>query len=95
MTDLDIKFEKAFKIASAMTKKLPPDIMLQFYAYYKRATSNNALVVPSGNNIVRNAFKLNAYFQLNDEALMRPNKNISIWLKIIQIKKLFNINYYY
>ncbi len=66
MTDLDIKFEKAFEIASAMTKKLPPDIMLQFYAYYKRATSNNALVVPSGNNIVRNAFKLNAYFQLND-----------------------------
>ena len=66
MTDLDIKFEKAFEIASAMTKKLPPDIMLKFYAYYKRATSNNALVVPSGNNIVRNAFKLNAYFQLND-----------------------------
>ena len=66
MTDLEIKFEKAFKIASDMTKKLPPDVMLKFYAYYKRATSDNTMVVPSGNNIVRNAFKLNAYFQLNN-----------------------------
>ncbi len=64
MTDLDKKFNKAFEIASAMTKKLPPDVMLKFYAYYKHATSDNAMVVPSGNNIVRNAFKLNAYFQL-------------------------------
>jgi len=66
MTNLNKKFNKAFEIASAMTKKLPPDVMLKFYAYYKHATSDNALVVPSGNNIIRNAFKLNAYFQLNN-----------------------------
>jgi len=66
MSDLDKKFKKAFEIASAMTKKLPPDIMLQFYSYYKHATSKDSVVVPSGNNIVRNAFKLNAYFQLNN-----------------------------
>lgn len=67
MTDLDKKFNKAFEIASAMTKKLPPDVMLKFYAYYKHTTSDNdALVTPSGDNIIRNAFKLNAYFQLGN-----------------------------
>jgi diazepam-binding inhibitor (GABA receptor modulator, acyl-CoA-binding protein) len=66
MSDLDKKFKKAFQIASAMTKKLPPDIMLQFYSYYKHATSKDSVVIPSGNNIVRNAFKLNAYFQLSN-----------------------------
>ncbi len=66
MTDLDKKFEKAFEIASAMTKKLPPDVMLKFYAYYKHATSQSSVYMPSGNDEIRNAFKLNAYFQLND-----------------------------
>lgn len=66
MTDLDRKFNKAFEIASAMTKKLPPDVMLRFYSYYKHATQTDSVVIPSGNNLVRNAFKLNAYFQLNN-----------------------------
>ncbi len=64
MEDLDRKFNKAFELASAMTEKLPPDIMLQFYSYYKHATSNDSMVIPSGNDRVRNAFKLNAYFQI-------------------------------
>lgn len=66
MTDLDKKFDKAFEIASAMTKKLPPDVMLRFYSYYKHATQKDSVVIPSGNDMVRNAFKLNAYFQLNN-----------------------------
>lgn len=66
MTDLDRKFNKAFEIASAMTKKLPPDVMLRFYSYYKHATQGDSVVIPSGNDMVRNAFKLNAYFQLNN-----------------------------
>ena len=64
MDDLDKRFKKAFDIASAMTKKLPPDIMLQFYSYYKHATTKDSTVIPSGNDMVRNAFKLNAYFQI-------------------------------
>ena len=64
MDDLNRKFNKAFDIASAMTEKLPPDIMLQFYSYYKHATTSDSQVVPSGNDMVRNAFKLNAYFQI-------------------------------
>ena len=66
MTDLDRKFNKAFEIASAMTKKLPPDVMLRFYSYYKHATQKDSTVIPSGNVMVRNAFKLNAYFQINN-----------------------------
>ena len=66
MQKLDIKFEKAFEIASAMTQKLPPDTMLKFYAYYKLATKGRAYSTPSGHSPLRNAFKLNAMFQLND-----------------------------
>ncbi len=66
MTELDRKFEKAFEIASAMTEKLPPDVMLRFYSYYKHAIQKDSVVIPSGNDMVRNAFKLNAYFQLNN-----------------------------
>lgn len=66
MNDLDKKFDKAFEIASAMTKELPPDVMLHFYAYYKIATNNGKMHIPSGNSELRNGFKLNALFQFND-----------------------------
>jgi len=65
MKELDRKFERAFEIASAMTEKLPSDVMLQFYAYYKHASSKDKITPPSGDNSVRNAFKLNAWFQIN------------------------------
>jgi len=65
MTDLDKRFEKAFKIASAMTDPLPPDVMLHFYAFYKIATNNGNLYNPSGHSALRNGFKLNALFQFN------------------------------
>jgi diazepam-binding inhibitor (GABA receptor modulating acyl-CoA-binding protein) len=65
MKDLDIKFKKAFEIASGMKEKLPPDVMLQFYAYYKQATVDTPFYSPSGEDEVRNAFKLNAWFQVN------------------------------
>lgn len=75
MEDLDRKFNKAFELTSAMTEKLAPDIMLQFYSYYKHATSNDSMVIPSGDDRVRNAFKLNAYFQIanisTDEAKIK------------------------
>lgn len=75
MTDLDRKFTKAFDIASAMTDKLPSDVMLRFYAYYKHATSKDSFEQPSGTSEVRNAFKLNAWFQINnistDEAKLK------------------------
>lgn len=66
MKGVDFKFQKAYEITSSMTEKLPPDTMLKLYAYYKHATRGIQFVRPSGENNVRNAFKLNAIFQLND-----------------------------
>ena len=63
--ELDIAFENAYRIACDTEIKLPPDVMLQFYAYYKQATKGNNYEEPSGNIELRNAFKLNAWFQLN------------------------------
>jgi acyl-CoA-binding protein len=62
---LNKEFEEAYQISSNSDKKLPPDIMLQIYAYYKQATKGNNYEKPSGNVELRNAFKLNAWFQLN------------------------------
>lgn len=62
-TDLDKEFEEAFEKASSMTEKLPQDVMLQFYAYYKQATSGDNFSF-NANFGVRNAFKFNAWMQL-------------------------------
>ena len=63
--NLNKEFEAAYLKASTTDIKLPPDIMLQFYAYYKQATKGNNYENPSGDIELRNAFKLNAWFQLN------------------------------
>ena len=62
--DLDLMFEKAFQKISNLKTKLPPDVMLKFYAYYKQATFGNHSLGNKGSN-VRNAFKFNAWIQLN------------------------------
>ena len=66
MKEVDKKFEKAYEITSSMTGKLPPDLMLKLYAYYKQATKGINYTRPAGQNEVRNAFKANALFQLNN-----------------------------
>ncbi len=72
MTDdeLNIAFEKAFEKASNTQIQLPLDIMLHFYAYYKHATHTDEFFKPSGDSDLRNAFKLNAYFQIKN---LTPN----------------------
>lgn len=65
MSKLNKRFNKAFEIASAMKKPLPPDVMLHFYAFYKIATNEGNMHLPSGNSALRNGFKLNALFQFN------------------------------
>lgn len=64
--ELHIKFQKAFEKASKTKIKLPPDVMLHFYAYYKQATYTESptFYTPSGDSELRNAFKLNALFQV-------------------------------
>jgi len=63
--NLEKKFKEAYHIASTTNIKLPPDIMLQFYAYYKQATKGSNFIQPSGDVKLKNAFKLNAWFQIN------------------------------
>lgn len=84
-TDIDKKFEEAYEISSKTNRKLPPDVMLQIYAYYKQATKGNNYEEPSGNIELRNAFKLNAWFQLNhlteDEAKLEYINLVNKYLK--------------
>ncbi len=64
--ELEKSFNEAYSVASNTSKKLPPDIMLHLYAYYKQATKGNNYIQPSGNIKLRNAFKINAWLQLSD-----------------------------
>ena len=85
MKDLDTKFNNAYLLASNTDIKLPPDIMLQFYAYYKQATQGNHYRKGKDNEELRNAFKLNAWFQLShlteDEAKKNYIKLVNKHLK--------------
>ncbi len=64
---LDIAFEEAFIKASKINFELPPDIKLQFYAYYKQATKNSYHLNNSfDGNDLRSAFKLNAIMQISN-----------------------------
>lgn len=67
MTDVsDRKFGKAYDMACTTNLKFPPDIMLTFYAYYKRATSQNGFYTPRQEKDIRNGFKANALLQVQD-----------------------------
>lgn len=66
MKDLESRFNKAYEISSSMQEKLPPDTMLKLYAYYKQATKGQNYSNPSGDDEIRNAFKLNALMQANN-----------------------------
>lgn len=63
INDLDIKFNKAYKKASSMQEKLPPDVMLKLYAYYKQAVKGDQFSF-NANADLKNAFKFNAWMQL-------------------------------
>ncbi|WP_299007432.1 acyl-CoA-binding protein [uncultured Tenacibaculum sp.] len=61
--DLDLKFKEAYNIASDLEEKLPPDVMLRLYAYYKQAVKGDRFTF-NDNSDLRNAFKFNAWMQL-------------------------------
>lgn len=59
------KFQKAYQMARATSRSFPPDILLNFYAYYKRATEKNGFYIPpSDEGDLRSAFKVNALVQV-------------------------------
>ena len=61
---LDKEFKDAFDKISGLEESLAPDTMLKLYAYYKQANFGNNVPFESELN-VRNAFKFNAWMQLN------------------------------
>jgi len=71
---IDKQFLAAYEKASKTSQKFPPDIMLQFYAYYKQATENEGIYTPSGEDEVRNAFKLNALLQIKGISALEAKK---------------------
>jgi diazepam-binding inhibitor (GABA receptor modulating acyl-CoA-binding protein) len=81
---LDQDFKEAFAIASKMEDKLPQDIMLQFYAYYKQATAGDNFSF-NANFDVRNAFKFNAWMQLKgisiEEAKLKYTELVNSYCK--------------
>lgn len=62
--NLDIEFLEAVDRVNAHTEPFPADTLLKLYAYYKRATNNEAR--PSSKKTIINAFKTNALFQIKD-----------------------------
>lgn len=67
MTEIsDHKFLKAYEMASNTSLKFPPDIMLHFYAYYKRATHHNGFYLTRNDDDLRSGFKANALLQVQN-----------------------------
>lgn len=54
-------------MASSTAQQFPPDVLLHFYALYKRATEKNGFYIPPTNTgDLRSAFKINALVQVKD-----------------------------
>lgn len=60
----DQRFLKAYEMACTTNLKFPQDVMLHFYAYYKRATTLNGSYTANNDEDVRNGFKANALIQV-------------------------------
>jgi acyl-CoA-binding protein len=64
--DLDKRFQEAVDIASFMTQaSLPQDVQLRLYAFFKHATFDKTKFNITDNSDLRNAFKTNAWIQIN------------------------------
>lgn len=72
--EVEKRFLKAYERASKTSQKFPPDIMLKFYAYYKQATEEEGIYKPSRQDDVRNAFKLNALFQVKGMTILQAKE---------------------
>lgn len=80
-TTLKQRFNRAVKIALDM-KALPPDVMLEFYAYYKQATKGDNFSFNANiQSDVRNTFKFNAWMQLRG---ISPEQAQEEYIKLVE-----------
>lgn len=63
--DLDQLFEEAYQKVSRTQTKLPPDVMLRIYAYYKQATLGYTHHFEFQQIDLVRAFKFNAWKQVS------------------------------
>ena len=91
MTDeeLHIYFLKAIEAADTTDIVLPTDVKLRFYAHYKRAIEDTGFYRPSDKVELRNAFKINALFQVK-----RLSKNEAKLKYIELVKTYLNVDVY-
>ena len=80
--EIDAKFEEAFEKASNMKNKLPPDVMLRLYAFYKQAVKGDQFSAYSSEKGLRNAFKFNAWIQLKG---MSPDEAKREYIKLVNL----------
>ncbi|MDX1544740.1 MAG: acyl-CoA-binding protein [Christiangramia sp.] len=67
MAEENSRFLKAYEMASSTNRQFPPDVLLHFYALYKKATEKNGFYIPPTNRgDLRSAFKINALVQVKD-----------------------------
>tara|TARA_R110002072_G_scaffold148769_7_gene296410 strand:- start:13988 stop:14257 length:270 start_codon:yes stop_codon:yes gene_type:complete len=86
-TNLDAKFTKAFNQISELEETLAPDIMLKLYAFYKQAVAGDTFSY-DGEIDVRDAFKFNAWTQLNGMSQEDAKKQyIKLAKSILKINK--------
>lgn len=79
--DLDIRFEEAVALASAMSQaSLPQDVQLRLYAYYKQATFGTLNPTETSNFDLRNAFKTNAWMQISH---LTPDEAKELYIEAI------------
>ncbi|APU67389.1 MAG: acyl-CoA-binding protein [Christiangramia sp.] len=65
--ELNDKLQRAHELASTTNRQFPPDVLLHFYALYKRATEKNGFYIPPSNEgDLKGAFKMNALVQVKD-----------------------------
>ena len=62
--ELEIEFQDAVARVNAYTSPFPADVLLNLYAYYKKATNDYSR--PSSKKAIINAFKTNALFQVKN-----------------------------
>lgn len=67
MAQENLRFLKAYEMACNTEQQFPPDVLLHFYALYKRATEKNGFYIPPSNTgDLKSAFKINALLQVKN-----------------------------
>ncbi|MDN3707831.1 acyl-CoA-binding protein [Myroides ceti] len=62
---LNKEFLEAYKKASSTDSKIPSDVKLRIYAYYKQATSDTLQMHDNQQDDLVKAFKFNAWMQIS------------------------------